>query len=192
MRSHRSDTVAPLRWTAQVIAWAVIVGCVLVIVVAVVVPRLAGATPYTVLTGSMQPDLPPGTLVVVKLVDPEDLRTGDVVTIQLQSGKSGFVTHRVVAVGTSLDGDLSFTTQGDANEVPDGDVRNPEQIRGKLWYSVPYLGHVNTALTGSQRQTAVYVVAAALLGYATWMFLGAVRGSTSHDNGKRRKEEVSR
>ena len=53
-------------------------------------------------------------------------------------------------------------------------------------------GYVNTALTGSQRQTAVYVVAAALLGYATWMFLGAVRGSSSHDNGKRRKEEVSR
>lgn len=161
-------------WSRRVLAWSIIGAVVIMLALGVLVPRLAGATPYTVLTGSMKPSYPPGTLVVAKPIAAEDIRTGDVVTIQLESGQSGFVTHRVVKVSTNLSGDQSFQTQGDANNVPDGDLRQPEQIRGKLWYSVPYLGHVNNALTGQQRQTAVYIVVAGLLIYAGYMFTSAL------------------
>ncbi len=44
---------------------------VLVLGVVVVVPKVGGATAYTVLTGSMRPTMPPGTLVVVKPVKPD-------------------------------------------------------------------------------------------------------------------------
>lgn len=173
----------PLGWFGQVAAWVVILAVSAVLVVAVLVPRLAGAMPYTVLTGSMQPQYPPGTLVVVKPVPTGDIRVGDVVTYQLVSGQPAVVTHRVVAMRTSIDGARTFTMQGDANDVPDEKAVRAVQVRGRLWYAVPYLGYVNEVLTGRQRQLAVYVVAGGLSLYALFMFAGAVRGSS-------RKKEV--
>lgn len=163
-------------WIGQVVAWLVVLSTAGVLTVAVLVPRLGGATPYTVLTGSMAPGMPPGTLVVAKPVDPEDIGIGTVVTYQLESGKPAVVTHRVVAVQQSVSGETTFTTQGDANDAPDEKPVRPVQIRGERWYSVPYLGYVNNVLNGQQRQVAVYVVAGGLLAYALLMFAGAARG----------------
>lgn len=167
-----------LRFAGQVVLWLVILGAVAAVALAVAIPRIAGGTPYTVLTGSMEPDLPPGTLVVVRPVDPEDIALGDVITFQLESGKPTVATHRVVAVGTRLDGEQVFTTQGDANGTPDRNPVRAVQVQGRLWYSVPYLGHLNSVLTGRQRQSAVLVVAALLVGYAAFMFVAAVRDRT--------------
>jgi signal peptidase len=164
-----------LRFGGLVLAWLLILVALASIAAAVLVPRLSGATPYTVLTGSMRPHLPPGTLVVVKPVDPDELQVGDVVTYQLESGESTVVTHRITSVDTRLDGKTVFTTQGDANDVPDPAQVLPVQVRGRLWYAVPYLGYVNNALNGAQRQVAVLVVSTALIGYAAFMFVGAVR-----------------
>lgn len=177
-----------LGFAGRVLVWLVLLGAGAAIVVAVLVPRIAGATPYTILTGSMRPAMPPGTLVVDRPVDPETLRTGDVVTVQLTSGRPVYVTHRIVAVERRLDGGLRFQTQGDANDVADDELRRPEQIRGKRWYSVPYLGYVSNAISGQHRQVAVYVVAAGLLAYAVRMFATA-RRRTPQPAGRRRKEE---
>ena len=101
------------------LAWVVILGAVGLLAAAVLVPRVAGATPYAVLTGSMQPGLPPGTLIVVRPVNDADLALGDIVTYQLESGEAPVVTHRVVAMGYDGRGELRLQTQGDANDVPD-------------------------------------------------------------------------
>ena len=170
-------------WVGQVLAWCVILGAVAVLVVAVLVPRLAGATPYNVLTGSMRPTYPPGTLVVVRSVAPADVAIGDVVTYQLTAGEAEVVTHRVVAIGNDGQGERSFQTQGDTNEAPDEEWVRPVQLKGELWYAVPYLGHVNDLVNGRQRQMAVYVVASLLLCYAAFMFTGSVR-----DRGRSREE----
>ncbi|HVK29438.1 MAG TPA: signal peptidase I [Nocardioides sp.] len=164
-----------VRFAGQVFLWLVILTAVAAVALAVAIPRIAGGTPYTVLTGSMEPDLPPGTLVVVRPVDPEDIALGDVITFQLESGKPTVATHRVVAVGTRLDGEQVFTTRGDANGTPDRNPVRAVQVQGRLWYSVPYLGHLNSVLTGRQRQSAVLVVAALLVGYAAFMFVAALR-----------------
>lgn len=164
-----------VRFASQVFLWLVILAAVAAVALAVAIPRIAGGTPYTVLTGSMEPDLPPGTLVVVRPVDAEDIALGDVITFQLESGKPTVATHRVVAVGTRLDGQQVFTTRGDANGTPDRNPVRAVQVQGRLWYSVPYLGHLNSVLTGRQRQSAVLVVAALLIGYAAFMFVAAVR-----------------
>lgn len=163
------------RWVGQILAWLVILLVVAVLAVAVVIPRIAGATPYTVLTGSMQPELPPGTLVVVKPVDADEIAVGSVITYQLESGKATVVTHRVVGQGFNGKGEVQLRTQGDANDTPDQEWVRPVQIKGEVWYSVPLLGHVNNWLTGEERQVAVYVVAALLLGYAAFMLTSAAR-----------------
>lgn len=164
-----------VRWGLQVVAWLLILGSLAVLTAAVLVPRIGGATPYAVLTGSMRPDLPPGTLVVARPVDPTEIGIGTVITYQLRSGDPTVVTHRVVAVRTSLTGEVELQTKGDANDVPDAKWVRPEQVRGELWYSVPYLGRLNAVLNGDQRQLLVYVAAAGLGLYALRMFLGAGR-----------------
>lgn len=161
-------------WAGQVFAWLVILATVVVLALAVVVPRLGGATPYTILTSSMEPAMPPGTLVVARPVDPSAISVGSVITYQLESGKPTVVTHRVVGVGVDATGELRFTTQGDANNAPDAATVRPVQVRGERWYAVPVLGRLNTLLSGHERQLLVYVAAALLLGYAAWQFLGAL------------------
>lgn len=164
-----------LEWAGQVVCWVVILAVAAVLAAAVVVPRLSGATPYTVLTGSMQPNLPPGTLVVVRPADPEEIGIGDVITYQLESGEAAVVTHRVEEIRQSLGGEISYLTKGDANDTVDQEPVLPVQIRGELWYAVPYLGHVSELLTGRQRQTAVYLIGGGLIAYAAFMFTSAAR-----------------
>lgn len=163
------------RFVGQVAAWGVIVAVTAAIVAAVAVPRLTGATPYAVLSGSMTPTYSVGALVVSRDVDPATLGVGDVVTYQLRSGEPQTATHRVVAVRQQLDGEREFITQGDANAAADPLPVRPVQIRGEVWYSVPYLGYVHTWLDPAQRGLAVSVVAAVLFGYAAVMLAGATR-----------------
>ena len=135
---------------------------VLVVVIAlaalvVVIPRVAGALPMTVLTSSMEPRLPPGTLVIVKPIDPSALAIGDVATYQIESGKRGVITHRIIAINFLADGDRSFIFQGDNNGAPDDPVL-AAQIQGKLWYSIPLLGWANIAINGENRAWVTPVV----------------------------------
>ena len=173
-----------IRAAMRVTGLLVMLVAVAAVSLAVLVPRLAGATPYTVLTGSMSPTMPPGTLVVVRPVDPADIEIGSVITYQLKSGDPTVVTHRVVEQGFDGMGELVFRTQGDANDVADPQWVRPVQIGGERWYSVPYLGYVSNVLTGQERQLGVYLAAAGLLGYALLMFAGAVR-----DKGRREARE---
>ena len=161
-------------WLVQVAGWLVILAVVAISLVMLVLPRAAGAEPYTILTGSMRTIYPPGTLVVTKPIDPDQVKIGDVITFQLDSGKSAVVTHRVIGVRTGTDGEPEFITKGDANPSPDTEAVRSVQLRGKLWYAVPYLGRVNTLLSGHQRQLAVYGVAGGLAIYAGGMFLSAL------------------
>ena len=171
-----------LGWIGQVLAWLFILSVTATLVAAVLIPRVAGATPYTILTGSMQPKLPPGTLVVVRPVDADEIGSGTVITYQLESGKATTVTHRVVSQGFNGKGELQFQTQGDANNTPDENWVKPVQIMGERWYAVPYLGYANNMLPGKERQMAVYIVAALLLGYAAFMFTGTIRDRVRRGN----------
>lgn len=161
-------------WCGQVLSWLVLFIVLALIAVMIVVPKLGGATAYTVLTGSMRPHLPPGTLVVVKPIDPQYLRIGEVATYQLESGEPEVVTHRVSAIGASLGGEEQFIFRGDANNTDDEPVQ-PEQIRGELWYSVPLLGYVNSALSLQQRTWLTWIATSGLIVYSLVMFGGAWR-----------------
>ncbi|MBM7818856.1 signal peptidase [Cellulosimicrobium cellulans] len=151
-------------------------GCAVAIaLVGVVVPLVLGATPYTVLTGSMRPTYPPGTMVVVRPVDVERVAPGDVVTYQLASGRPEVVTHRVVAVGVGAGDERVLTTQGDANAGPDPEPVRPVQVRGTVVYAVPLLGWVSSAVSGDTRRTVAVVAAAGLLGWGAWQVAAGLR-----------------
>ncbi|CAM2932110.1 signal peptidase I [Prescottella defluvii] len=162
-------------WVKSVVSWLLLIVMVGILALTIVIPRVTGSTPYTVLTGSMEPTYPPGTLVVVKPVDAGTLGVGDAITFQWESGKVDVVTHRITAVQYSAKGELRFTTQGDANRAPDERPVVPGQVRGKVWYAVPYVGYVNNFISGKQRSALLAVVVGGLLAYAVVMFVGSVR-----------------
>ncbi|MET1060115.1 MAG: signal peptidase I [Nocardioides sp.] len=162
------------RWCGQVLAWLVIVVVLGVLAICVLVPRAGGGTPYTVLTSSMEPDFPPGTLVVVRPAAPEDVAVGDVITFQLVSGRPEVATHRVIAITASPEGTPEFVTQGDANPNPDDEVVVPAQLKGELWYAVPELGRVNLLVDNAQRHVLTVLVASGLFAYAGVMVIGSL------------------
>ncbi len=145
-------------------------------VAVIVVPAVTHSVPLTVLTSSMEPTLPPGTLVVDRTADPAEIRIGDVVTYQPQSGNPMVITHRVIAITHSAGGELSFTVQGDNNSAPDAAPVRPVQIQGRVWYSVPWIGWVNQAVAGGARAWIAPVLAGGLFLYAGWMIIASIRG----------------
>lgn len=175
------------RRVVRVISWLVVAGVTALVGAAVVVPRLAGATPYTVLTGSMTPTYPPGTLVVVRPVDVDDVRAGDVVTFQLRSGEPSVATHRVVRVGWTSDGEKLLTTQGDANRTPDPTPVRAVQLRGEVWYALPWVGRLNILLSPGQHQLLVRLAAGGLFLYAGLLL---VRGWRSRPRGEPTVDEA--
>lgn len=154
------------RHVVRALSWMVVLGVAALVGAAVLVPRLAGATPYTVLTGSMAPHLSPGTLVVVRPVDIAEVRTGDVVTYQLRSGEPLVVTHRVVGVGWTAGGERLLTTRGDANSAAGAAPVRAVQLRGEVWYSLPWVGRLNVLLSPDQHVLLVRAAAGALFLYA--------------------------
>ncbi|UVE96391.1 signal peptidase I [Dietzia sp. B32] len=162
-------------WLRTIGGWVFLLACAAILLALVVVPRVSGAQAYTVLTGSMEPTIPPGALVVVRPTAAEELRAGDVITFQPNSGDPTVVTHRIIGVFYDQTGQQGIHTQGDANNTPDDWVLVPEQVRGVEWYSVPQLGRVNLLLTGEMRVIGIGVLAGGLLVYAAWMFAGGLR-----------------
>ncbi|SIS21951.1 signal peptidase I [Williamsia sterculiae] len=165
----------PFWWIWQIVTWALLLFFVGILLATIVIPKIAGAQPYTILTSSMTPKYPPGTLIVVRKVDASSLVIGDVVTYQIRSGEPDVISHRVVGFTFDQQGNRLLTTQGDAVPVPDERPVQAAQVRGKLWYSVPYLGYVNNWLTGSTRLVVVYVIAGILFLYAIAQFVGSAR-----------------
>lgn len=160
----------------------------LLAVVVVIVPAATRSTPYTILTSSMEPGLPPGTLVIVKPIDPQDIHIGTIVTYQLDSGEPAVVTHRVIEIqGPNLPGgDPTFITKGDANSAPDAKPVMTVQLRGAVWYSVPYVGWINNVVNGDLRAIVIPIVAGLLFLYAGWMLVS----SRIERRRRRRREEA--
>lgn len=102
----------------------------------------SGARGYAVVTDSMSPTLNRGDVVFVKQTSFEDLNEGDIVTVKFPDD-SGFFTHKIVSIDYFAG---AIRTKGDANQSEDPQASMSEQIMGRMWYSVPYLGYLSIAV----------------------------------------------
>jgi signal peptidase len=143
-------------------------------VLVVGLPAFVGGMPLTVLTNSMAPQLPPGTLIVIRPTPIDDIRVGQVLTYQIRSGRPAVVSHRVVRrVISTRDDSVTFITKGDNNDLADPPVREV-QVKGTMWYSIPYLGYVNNLVTGNARSIVVPIIASLLFGYAIYAVVSTI------------------
>jgi len=173
----RTTKEPPLFWRylRTSVGWAILALVAGLGFVVVALPAATGATPLTVLTGSMEPTLPPGTLVVVRPTPVEDIRIGDVVTYQLEPGKPDVVSHRVIEVRSISSGDVELITKGDNNGAADPNPVTPQQVRGTVWYSVPYVGWLSLALA-HHSNWLVPVAGVGFLAYAAYLVVSSVVG----------------
>lgn len=93
----------------------------------------------TVLSGSMEPVLKVGGVLVTRPVAAEEIEVGDV--ISFDSPRNGDLTsHRVTAINSGFS--LSFQTKGDANEDTDPFSVPAENVVGKKAFHIPWLGYL--------------------------------------------------
>ncbi len=145
--------------------------------VLIILPFATGSQTYTVLTKSMAPKFPPGTFMVMKPVAFDALQYGDVVTFQLYSGRPDVETHRIVGFGATQEGEKTLITRGDNNGANDPEPVRAIQVKGKLFYAVPYVGFAANALGNADRDTWTTVAAAGLIGYGSILVFKSVRKS---------------
>ena len=101
-------------------------------------PCFFGIKTFVIVSGSMQPDLMIGDIVIVKNCDKNDINVGDI--ISYRSGQS-VITHRIVEFIES-DGQTGYITKGDNNNVKDNVVVKFEDIEGKYIGKISKLGNV--------------------------------------------------
>jgi signal peptidase len=93
----------------------------------------------TVLSGSMEPTLKVGGIVITRPVPFDDIKEGDIITY-LAPSDNKLTSHRVNSISGSFL--LGFATKGDANEQPDPYLVPMEAVVGKVVFTLPYIGYV--------------------------------------------------
>ena len=118
---------------------SVLVALVVLLAALLAGARLFGLQVFTILSGSMEPNYPVGSLIYVKSVDPAQVQEGDVITFLLSDSLTA--THRVVEIVDEGDGALRFRTKGDANDAEDASLVHQNNLLGEPVACIPYLGY---------------------------------------------------
>lgn len=101
------------------------------------IPSFFGWKPFIVLSGSMETEIYPGDLAVVKEVDLTTLKENDIVAF-----KSGeiVITHRIVDIINEND-ETKYITKGDNNNTQDIGYVYPDDIEGKYQFKISKIGN---------------------------------------------------
>lgn len=135
---------------------------VILLCLALAAPRLAGIKTFVVISGSMEPAIPVGSMVYSKAVDPKTLETGDVIVFYSSNAPQGGgtgevipVTHRVVLNDTT-NGEI--TTKGDANEKNDISKVTYLNVEGKVIFHIPQLGYLAAPMSSLMGKMALALI----------------------------------
>lgn len=128
------------RQIARGAGWAALAAGLL-LALAIAGPLAFGARPHTVLTGSMEPTIAAGDVVIDERIPPTAAAVGDVVTFRDPEDQSRLITHRVRSIRRQ-GSHLWFTTQGDANNTTEHWRIAADGELGRVAYAVPWVGHV--------------------------------------------------
>ena len=161
--AQQGEVTTEKKWTNQK-TWNVvgIVLCVLLLPVLVIncilivqglfsdkVPSLGGNTPLIVLTESMEDTIMGGDLIIVKKVDPKDIKPGDIISFFDPASNNGaVVTHRVLpaeegGIVYDAEGKLFWNTKGDNNPTADKVSVPAENLVGRYEGTrIAFLGSV--------------------------------------------------
>ncbi len=120
-----------------------------------VLPGFFGYHMYHVLSGSMEPAMPVGSLIYVREEQPEEVEADDIIAFYGSMEDSGIITHRVIK-NNVVSG--TFRTKGDANGEEDPLPVSYDNYIGSVAVTVPYVGIVLTSMTSLYGKIAAVCV----------------------------------
>ena len=135
-----------------------IIIAVIVCMIPLAVPKLMGYQTYDVVSGSMEPEIPVGSLVLVKDTEPSEILQGDVIAFYSPSGGDAVVTHRVVENDAERG---EFITKGDANEQNDMNPVPYYNLLGRVEKHFPVIGGIMVGLTTGMGKIYLLMILAA-------------------------------
>jgi len=144
------------------------IGIILMVIVVaaclcLVIPRIAGYESYVVVSGSMEPAIPVGSVVYSEETEPALLKTGDVIVFIDAARGSTPITHRVVSNNTNTG---TVITKGDANTKEDANPVTYGNILGKVKAHIPRIG-----FTVAMFSTVLGKLVAALIMLESWLLI---------------------
>lgn len=93
-----------------------------------------------VTSNSMNPTFQRGDLLLIRGVSsPTDISENDILVFEYPNLEDP-VAHRVIEI-RNIGGELRFITHGDNNPPNATEMVHPENVLGKVVYSIPYLGY---------------------------------------------------
>ncbi len=117
---------------------------VLLIMIPMFAPRIMGFGAYEVVSGSMEPEIPIGSLVLVREADPGNIAEGEVIAFLKPDDESLVITHRVVQNDKENE---QFVTKGDANKVQDNAPVPYKNLIGRVEHHFPKVGGIIAGLS---------------------------------------------
>ncbi len=133
------------------------------ITAALVVPAALGLQALTVMSGSMEPAISTGDIIVDAKIPAAEAKVGDVITFRDPAAPERLKTHRVYGMEIE-NGTVRFATKGDANNTAEKwEVAATGEI-GRVVYRLWRLGYVTHWITSRSGRLAMLALPALLLG----------------------------
>ena len=149
--------IQTIKKTANILSTLAVI-LALALVLLLVAPRVFGVHVFTVLSGSMEPAYPVGSMIYVKSVDPFQLKEGDVISFLLD--ENTIATHRITGIVPDEEDEsvIRFRTKGDANDAEDGSLVHCRNVVGTPIFTIPKLGFFADYI---QRPPGMYIAVSA-------------------------------
>ena len=155
------------------------------------VPMIFGHSVMRIVSGSMETDIPEGTYILIKKVDPSEVEKNDVITFYSSDYAIYGLpnTHRVVEPPIIGDNGIEFVTRGDANPANDKVTAKGDDLIGRYVKNLDGLTAFASALEGGGMMILMFVLEAFIFAMAAWMFVKAKRNQQNDDHSEETKKE---
>lgn len=145
-----------LTWLGRATAWTAI-GVSLGVLAATAAPLAFGGRSLTVMSGSMEPAIATGDVIVAWPISPLEAKIGDVVTFVDHEARSRLITHRVRQIRIS-NGTVRFVTKGDSNTTVERWALPEDATLGRVVLRLPKLGYPLSWLGGPRARIGLIVL----------------------------------
>ena len=125
-------------------------------------PSFFGIKTYVIISGSMEPSLNIGDVVIVKNVKNNALQIGDI--ISFRQGQN-VITHRITDI-VMVNNQKQYRTKGDNNNAEDSGTINIDIIEGKVINSIPFVGKIVFVLQNKILIILILIILFIVLSYS--------------------------
>jgi signal peptidase len=163
----------PLSWIKRTIHLFVlgILSLLIAVFALAILPMFMGYRSLVIQSGSMEPSIGTGSVVIAEPVPSNSLRVGDVIAYSPNPDAVMPIVHRIVSMRMK-NGAVFLTTRGDANKKADTAEISLPPTAWRIAYNIPLMGYLISSASGPSGSTLfILVPVVALIGLQLWEWI---------------------